>query len=275
MKGLILIDKPKGITSNQNSIILKKMLNEKTAHVGTLDPNVTGVLPVLIGRAVKLQEFLQTHDKEYVCIMKTKVKIPEDKIKQTFKEFTGKIYQKPPEVSAVAKKTRIRRIYSLELIETKKNFILFKTFCQHGTYIRKLVEDLGLVWGTETEMIELRRTNAGGFTEKECHTLNEVRDAVALKKQKPELLEKIIKPIEYALKRLPSITIKDSAVKNIQNGAPVYSVGIIEMKGDIKHDKPVAILTKENKLIAVGISLYDKKELREHKKVIKTKKVIK
>ena len=274
MKGLIIIDKPKGITSNQTSIILKKLLKEKTAHIGTLDPNVTGVLPILIGKAIKLQEFLQKHDKEYVCIMKTQKKVPEEQIKNTFKEFTGKIYQKPPEISAVAKKTRIRKIYSLDLIETKKNFILFKTFCQHGTYIRKLVKDFGLIWNTKTEMIELRRTNSGGFTEQETNTLQQLNDAVKLKNKKPELLEKIIKPIEYAVKRLPSITIKNSAVENIQNGAPVYSIGIIEMKGDIKHDKPVAIFTRENKLIAIGISLYDKKELKNHKKAIKTKKVI-
>jgi len=274
MKGLILIDKPKGITSNQISLFLKKLLKTKTAHIGTLDPNVTGVLPVLIGKAIKIQEFLQTHDKEYVCIMKTDKKIPKEEIKKTFKEFTGKIYQKPPDISAVAKKTRIRRIYSLDLIETKNNFILFKTFCQHGTYIRKLVTDFGLIWNTKTEMIELRRTNAGGFTEQETNTLNEIRDALALKNKKPELLKKIIKPIEYAVKRIPSVKVKNTAVKNIQNGAPVYSIGIIETKGDIKHDKPVAIFNEKNKLIAIGISLYDKKDIKNNTKVIQTKKVI-
>ncbi len=274
MKGIIILDKPKGMTSNQTSLAVKQILNEKTAHVGTLDPNVTGILPILVGKAIKLQEFLQAHDKEYVCIMKTKEKIPEEEIKKTFEEFTGKIYQKPPEISAVAKKTRVRKIYSLELLETKDNFILFKTFCQHGTYIRKLIEDFGLIWGTETEMIELRRTNAGGFTEQEAVTLQEVLDAVKLKEKKPELLNKIIKPVEYAVKRMPKAIVKNTAVKNIQNGAPVYSAGIIELKGDVKHDKPVAILTQEGKLIAVGISLYDKPETRKHKKAIKTKKVM-
>jgi len=275
MKGIIILDKPKGMTSNQISITLKQILNEKTAHVGTLDPNVTGVLPILVGKAVKLQEFLQKHDKEYICIIKTDKPVLEKTIKETLKEFEGKIYQKPPEISAVTKKTRVRRIYSLELLETKDNFILFKTFCQHGTYIRKLVEDFGLIWGTKTEMIELRRTNAGGFTEKETTTMQTLLDAIKLKQKKPELLKQIIRPIEYAVKRMPKIKVKDTAVKNIQNGAPVYSVGIITMEGDVKHDKPVAIINEKDKLIAIGISLYDKPEIMKHKKAIKTKKVIK
>ena len=275
MNGLILIDKPKGPTSNQISIYIKQQLNTKTAHVGTLDPKVTGVLPILLGKTIKLQEFLQKHDKEYVCLMETSKQIDKKTIEQTFKEFTGKIYQRPPELSAVAKNIRTRRLYSFELLQLKENLILFKTFCQHGTYIRKLIDDLALIWGTEAKMLELRRTNSGGFTEQECTKITELQDAIALKEKKPELLQNIIKTKEYAVKRMPSITVKKTAGENIIKGAPVYPIGIEELKGDIVHDKPVAIFQKDE-LIAIGISLYDKKNLKNNKKgiAIKTKKVL-
>ncbi len=78
MNGLILVDKPKGITSSHIALWLKNLLNEKTGHCGTLDPNVSGVLPILVGKAVKLQEFLQEHDKEYICVMELEKKIKEN-----------------------------------------------------------------------------------------------------------------------------------------------------------------------------------------------------
>ncbi len=277
MNALILIDKPRGPTSAQVTQWVSEILNEKAGHCGTLDPEVTGVLPILVGKGRKLIEYLQKHDKEYVCLMKIEEEIPEEKINTLFKEFTGKIYQKPPELSAVSKKIRIRRIYELELIQKKKNYYLFRVSCQHGTYIRKLVEDFGKVLGTKTTMLQLRRTRSGPFTEEECITITKLKDAVALEKENPKLLKEVIKPLEYAVKLMPKAIVKETAEKNILKGAPVFRSGIIELKGHIVKGSPIAIINEKQELIAIGTALYDKKTIINSKKgkMIKTEKVIK
>jgi len=275
MDGLILIDKPKGPTSNQVSIWVKELLQTKTAHSGTLDPNVTGVLPVLLGKGIKLLEYLQEHDKEYACLMQIDGRVAAKKIEKALKEFEGKIYQTPPEMSAVAKKTRVRKIYEITLLEIKDNLVLFKVYCQHGVYIRKLVEDIGHVLGTRTTMLELRRTSSGPFKEKETITLTHLRDAVELKDEKPELLAGIIKPLEFAVQKFPKAEVHENAVKNIANGADVYKPGLLSLTGHVVKGTPVAIMS-DDKLIAAGEALFDKKTIEGMKKgaVIKTKKVV-
>lgn len=276
MNGLVLIDKPKGPTSNQISIWIKDILNTKAAHCGTLDPEVTGVLPVLLGKGIKLLEYLQEHDKEYICLMKTEKEIPGKKTKELFSEFIGKIYQRPPEISAVAKNIRVRQIYNMSLIEQKGECVLFKVYCEHGVYIRKLVEDFGYVLGCKIKMIELRRTEVGHFKEEDCVSLTKLQDAIALQKESPELLEKMIKSLEYAVEKFPKVYVKDTAVKNIQNGADLMAPGFISAIGHIVKAAPVAMFDEKKSLIGIGLALYNKKEITDKKKgpVIKTKKII-
>ena len=270
MNALVLIDKPPGITCPRIDNLIRQWSREKTAHAGTLDPNVTGVLPVLIGKkAIKLQEYLQKSEKEYVCLMKAKNADPE-KVKKTLQEFVGKVYQKPPKMSAVAKKTRVRRIYRIDILEQKEDYTLFKIACQHGTYIRVLVKDIGRILGTKTEMIELRRIRSNGFTEKECVPLVRVKDILI--KGDPE--HKTLLPLEEAVRNMPKAVIKQTAKKNIIKGAPVMAPGIIELLGHVQKGKPVAVLDQEKKVIAVGTSLYDKTEYPKRGIVIKTDKVL-
>ncbi len=275
MKGLILIDKPIGPTSSQVTNWVKQILGEKkAAHCGTLDPNVSGVLPILIGKGIKLQEYLQKHGKEYVCLIETQAS--KEEFKQVLKEFTGKIYQKPPEMSAVAKKTRVRKIYSIQIIDNIENNYLLRIKCQHGTYIRKLVEDIGIVLGKKMIMKELRRTRSGLFKEQECVTLTRLRDAYELRDKKPELLQEIIKPLEEAVKGMATVTLKSKAAENVKKGAPVYAPGIKQMTGSIEKRTPVALFDENGKLIGMGISKYSKKQVLEKNKglVIKTKKIV-
>ena len=166
--GIIIIDKPSGPTSFDVSDFVRKTLGlRKTSHFGTLDPKVTGVLPVALNRACKLTGFFLGEDKEYVGIMRLHEPVSQEKLKKAIKDFTGKIMQKPPVKSRVKRVEREREIKSFEILEKDGDGqnILFKTEVQGGTYIRKLVHDLGIALGVGAHMLELRRIRAGIFKE--------------------------------------------------------------------------------------------------------------
>src|SRR3989337_2972673 len=199
-KGAINLDKPAGPTSHEVTSWVKKILEvEKAGHSGTLDPNVTGLLPIMLGDATKSVDALLTAGKEYVCLMKLHTEMPEKEIKRVIREFTGEIYQKPSIKSAVKRETRIRTIYYLELIEVDGKNILLKVGCEAGTYIRKLCHDMGMALGTGAHMQELRRTKSGPFREDETLiTLHDLKDAYIEWKENnnEEPLRKVIYPME-------------------------------------------------------------------------------
>ena len=142
--GIINVDKPKGPTSHQVADYVKQILNiEKAGHSGTLDPQVTGVQPIGLGKATRIMEFLLTAPKEYVCIMHLHKKVPEAEIQNAIELFRGKIQQLPPQKSSIKRQLREREIYEFEILEIKGKDVLFRVRCQAGTYIRKLVHDLG------------------------------------------------------------------------------------------------------------------------------------
>ncbi len=170
--GIINIDKPSGPTSFGVSDYIRKNLKEfgikKTSHFGTLDPKVTGVLPVGLGRGCKLTGFFIGEDKEYIGVMRIHKSFELEKIKNKIKEnFQGRIMQTPPVKSAVARKPREKYINKYEILESsdENKTLLFRIICQGGTYVRKLVSDLGEELGTRAHMLELRRTRAGIFSE--------------------------------------------------------------------------------------------------------------
>lgn len=137
--GFLLIDKPAGPTSHQVSSYVQKILGiGKSGHAGTLDPKVTGVLPIATGRASRLLEFLLKAGKTYVCVMHLHGDVPRDKVDKAVEEFTGTITQLPPKRSAVARRKRKRTIYSFNVLEVKDRDILFECDVEAGTYIRKL-----------------------------------------------------------------------------------------------------------------------------------------
>jgi len=137
--GIVNIDKPKGPTSHQVSAYVQQILKiGKSGHSGTLDPKVTGVLAIALGRATRVSQYLLKAGKEYVAIMHLHKEVKEDKIKKVCKEFVGKIKQLPPIKSAIKRQVRERKIYYLEILEIKEKDVLFRVGCQAGTYIRKL-----------------------------------------------------------------------------------------------------------------------------------------
>jgi H/ACA ribonucleoprotein complex subunit 4 len=177
--GIVNIDKPKGPTSHQCSGYVKKILKiKKAGHSGTLDPNVTGVQPIALGRATRMAQFLLKAPKEYICLMHLHKEISQADIEATFEKFQGKIKQIPPIKSAVKRQERVREIYETEILEIDGQDVLFRIKCQAGTYIRKYCDDFGKESGVGAHMAELRRTQAGPFREEDnLITLNDLQDA--------------------------------------------------------------------------------------------------
>jgi len=265
--GVINIDKPSGPTSFKISDSVKKILGlRKTSHFGTLDPQVTGVLPVALNRACKLTGYFLGEDKEYVGIMRFHEEIPQKEIEKAIKEkFTGEIIQKPPVKSRVKRQERPRTIYNFKILEQDGKDFLFQTKVQGGTYIRKLIDDLGKELGIGAHMLELRRIGAGIFYEndKEYPSVNmyDFEKAVEeYKKGDEDFLRKIILPGEIIYKIHKVLEINDKRIEQVFTGKPIHEEDLIKKinleKGEIVcvfcKDKFVGIykITKEKFIFA-------------------------
>ena len=231
MDGIILINKENNCTSNNVVNKIKHILNEKTGHIGTLDPNATGLLPILVGKGTKLSQYLINHDKEYEVELKLGIKtdtadlegkiieekevadnlLEKEKVLDVLNGFIGKQKQVPPMYSAIkvngkklyeyARKNvqieleaREIEIYEIKLgtINQKENTITFTVHCSKGTYIRSLCEDIAQRLGTIGYMKELNRTKVGIFNIENSISVEELEQ----NKNNPEELNKYIIPIE-------------------------------------------------------------------------------
>jgi len=238
--GIINIDKSSGPTSFSVSEFVCRRLNlRKTSHFGTLDPKVTGVLPVALNRACKLTGYFLGEDKEYVGIMRLHEDVELEKIREVIKEkFIGKITQMPPVKSRVKRQNREREIYSFELLEqsSDKKDVLFKVKCEGGTYIRKLIDDLGKEMGIGAHMLELRRVSAGIFKEEDKEypsvKLYDYEKAVyEYENGNNELLRKIIIPGEIVGKAYPVLEIKSDNLEQIFTGKPIHKKDVLKDEG--------------------------------------------
>ncbi len=270
-KGVINIDKPKGPTSHEIVSWVKEIIKiERAGHGGTLDPKVSGILPITIEKATKLVQVLLPSVKEYVCVLKLHRETSEEDLKRIFKEFLGTIYQKPPIKSAIKREIRTREIYYLDIREIDESYVLFRVRCQAGTYIRKLCHDIGEALGVGAHMAELRRTRSGPFTEENLTTLHDLKDAYQFWKEDgiEKHLRKTIMPMEYVVSHLPKIYVKDSAVSAICHGASLNVPGIPMLDKNIEKGKEVALMTLKGELIAFGTSEMSTKEIMESDKGI-------
>jgi H/ACA ribonucleoprotein complex subunit 4 len=244
--GIINIDKSSGPTSFDVSHFVNKKLGlRKTSHFGTLDPKVTGVLPVALNRACKLTGHFMGHDKVYIGIMR----IHEDKDMKEIqkiinKEFTGKIQQLPPVKSRVKRALREREVKKFKLLEQNGKNILFEADVQAGTYIRKLISDLGDQIGG-AHMLELRRTRAGIFEEKKSFNLYDFEKAVdEYKKGNEKLLLNMITPGEIINKIYPSMELKKASLDNILTGKPIHKEDLSK-KYKFEKEEIVCVFNKD------------------------------
>jgi len=253
-RGIIVIDKPAGPTSHQVSAYVQKILGiAKSGHSGTLDPGVTGVLPVALGKGTRIVQSLLSAGKEYVCLMHLHGDPSDEELADVFAKFTGKIKQLPPIKSAVKRQWRYRKIYYLELIERQGREVLFRVGCQAGTYIRKLCSDMGDVLGCGAHMAELRRTKAAAFTEGDLTTLHDLTDAFHYYKRGDDtFLKKCILPIEAGVQHLLKVWVHDSAVDPLCHGMQLKVPGIVRVDDGIQVDDLVAVMTLKDELVLVG-----------------------
>jgi len=245
--GIINFDKPAGFTSFDISNFVKKQLKlRKTSHFGTLDPMVTGVLPVALNRACKLTGFFIGEDKEYEGVMRIHEDVSLEKIEKKIQEkFIGKIIQMPPVKSRVKRQLRERKIMKFKILEKKGKNISFLVECQGGTYIRKLIHDLGVELGIGAHMAKLKRIRAGIFKEKEMISKEKFEKAVEeFEKGDEKLLREIIIPAEIISEVYPVVKIKKKNLKQIFTGKPIHKEDLIK-KQSIEKEKIICIFSGE------------------------------
>ena len=278
--GIINLDKPSGPSSHEVTAWVKRILGLAHAgHGGTLDPKVTGVLPVAFEDATKVIQALLLSGKEYICVMRLHSETTEDRVKAVLNEFQDEIYQRPPLRASVKHRLRTRRIYYLDFLEMEAKNVLFSTGCEGGTYIRKLCYDLGEALGTGAHMQELRRTRAGPFTENEEQVnLYDVSYFYEQWKEKQDegALRKFIFPMERALELLPRVLVRDSAVDALCHGANLAAPGVLSLEADIKRGDTVAVFTQKGEAIIYAKALASTDEIlaKEHGLVTQTMRVL-
>ncbi|MBR6801662.1 MAG: tRNA pseudouridine(55) synthase TruB [Eubacteriaceae bacterium] len=261
MDGVILIDKPEGMTSFSLANRVKRLTGaKKSGHAGTLDPLATGVMAVMLGNATKLSEYLTSEDKRYTAtirfglssdtmdsegeiIAERECNFTKEMLLSAMGKFLGRITQVPPKYSAI--KVNGRKLYSyaragqeveipsreveiyvFDLIsfDEEKYEAVVDVFCSKGTYIRSLINDLGEMLGCGGIMTALRRTKSGDFEIENCITLS------MLEEGGEEVISRII-PCDEVISHMPRADVSESDKKAFTNGNPI-PVGSVAFCGE-------------------------------------------
>ena len=280
MDGFLIIDKPKGITSHDVVRAVRRALKmRRVGHTGTLDPMATGVLPVAVGFATRLVEYLSTDDKSYLATMKlgaftdtqdaegeVTATLPYDGLQRSHVEevvenFLGEIEQVPPMFSAVKiqgkplyklarkgieieREARKVRIYRLEIRSFEPPMITFDVTCSKGTYIRTLCRDIAEALETAGHLVALRRTRSGGFSLADTISLEDIEQTPA------GMVSEQLLSMEEGMKRFPGYEISPLAVERLMNGIPPVASSLEE--SPVCREGEIVTLRKEDKLLAVA-----------------------
>ncbi len=275
--GIVNINKVQGPSSHQVADYVKKILKvDKAGHSGTLDPNVTGVLPIALAKATRVVSLLLKSNKEYVALMHLHKKVPEEKLKEVMQSFTGTIAQTPPRRSAVKRQERKRDIHSLDIIEINNQEVLFRVSCQAGTYIRTLIHNIGIRLGPGAHMAQLIRTKTGPFTHKTWHTLQDLKDAFEFYKEGNQAeIRKVILPYENAVQNLKKIWVHDSAINTLCHGSSLGIPGVSKLSQNIEPKDTIAIMSLKDELICLGEAALSSDDIMKKEKGLAatTKKV--
>ena len=270
--GILLIDKEVNYSSFQAINKAKRLIKaDKVGHSGTLDPFATGLLVVTVNKATKVNQFIETQDKEYIATLKLGVKtstldlegevlatkevpsLNEELIINTLNKFKGKIKQIPPMFSAlkvngqklydlarqgieIERKEREVEIFNIELISFNEDEIKFKVHCSKGTYIRTLGESISEELNTYGHLIQLRRTRVGNFKVEDAYKLDELDNFKLF-------------PIQDALTHYPKIQLNDDEITKIKNGLKFkFNTNENEVLIIDKNDEPIAIYEKDGNI---------------------------
>lgn len=297
MNGVLLIDKPQEFTSFDVVAVIRRLAGQKKiGHTGTLDPNATGVLVVLLGNATKAQDLILNHDKTYVADFKLgittdtldiwgkvtnekKSSLLREEILNILPEFTGEISQMPPMFSAVQKngqrlydlarqgveverESRNVTVYSLELLgfdeETQSGKL--KVACSKGTYVRTLIDDIGRKLGVGAVMTGLRRTSACGFDISDCITLDKARELGENSKLEERLLS-----VESLFESLGYVSVSDAQSRRFLNGGALDIDRTYLKKLDLKNGDILRVKDRENNFLGLGVVDLEKRLLKIYK----------
>jgi tRNA pseudouridine55 synthase len=248
MNGILLIDKLQGMTSHDVVRRVRRLLRtRRVGHTGTLDPLATGVLPVAVGEATRIVQFLMEGDKTYRAVLKlgetTTTQDAEGEVLERHpvagitaetviaaaRSFEGVIRQLPPMYSALKKdgvplyrlarqgieverESREVRIDRLQILDVDLPLITLEVDCSKGTYVRTLCHDLGIALGTGAHLVALRRTRSGSFTEADCVTLEQLEADGTVA---PPLLS-----VDEALRGMPALEVDAEATRRLADGIP-------------------------------------------------------
>lgn len=285
--GIINIYKEKGYTSHDVVNIVRKKLNRiKTGHTGTLDPDAVGVLPICLGKATKLSEYIASSIKEYKAVVRLglktttqdisgeiieqkEVNFSKKEIEDVVNSFLGEIKQIPPMYSAIkingkklyelaregkeiSRKERIIKIFDIKINKflDEKNFEIV-VLCSKGTYIRTLCNDIGEKLGCFACMAELERTKTGDFYIENAIKLSELDSII-----KNNKLNQILIPIEKVLKDYKKITVLENANKFLYNGNKI-SFDYIKNNINLKENEKIIVYDNKENLIGIYIVLKD------------------
>ena len=280
MTGILLIDKPEGLTSFGALIRVKKIIGQKKCgHTGTLDPLATGVLTVMLGNATRFCELLPDHDKEYIASFRlgtvtdtfditgkvlkiSEVNSTAADVRAALEEFKGKIKQTPPMFSAVSvngkrlyelarkgeeieREERDAEIFELEMLDCDegKGEYTVRVACSGGTYVRTLTDDLGKKLGCGAVLTALRRTRANGFSVENALTLDELKAAV----EAGELGNHILS-VESALESYPKVVVSSAQAVRFANGGEL----LVERLRGAKKDGIYRVFDPQMKFLGLG-----------------------
>jgi len=259
----LLIDKPRGPSSHQVTAWVRDLLGiERAGHAGTLDPNVSGLLWIGVGPALKLIPLVLEFPKRYIGAMDLHGTPPAKELARVLAEFQGAIYQTPPVRSAVKRERRVRTIHRLRLLESDGTRLLLDVTADSGTYIRSLAVDIGEALGIGGNLVELRRIGTGPFDERQSITLTTLADAVQMARSgAPAALDAALHPMEEVWGEFPTLVLKESAASAVAHGSDLASGGILGAPSRaFSKGALVVLVTRPGQLIATGTALFDSKE---------------
>lgn len=271
--GLILLDKPPGPTSHEVVAWVKRIIGiSKAGHSGTLDPGATGLLPIGLGEGTKALSILLFGPKEYYALARLHYHIDDNKLDTVISQFVGDIFQRPPQRSSVKRATRIRTIYEFERLERYERLILMRILCQSGTYIRKIVYDIGEILGTGATMVELRRTQVSNLSERKdgLVRMHDLADALELYRHEEDdtKLRKLIRPIEYCMDGVDSVVVRDTAIDALCHGAQLAIPGILSISKKLKVGSIVGIYSMKGEIVGFGEVAMTREEIESNVKGI-------
>lgn len=280
--GVLIAHKEAGWTSHDVVAKIRKLLGEcKVGHAGTLDPSATGVLPILVGRATRIAEYLMNWDKEYRAVLRlgettdtqdasgqvlTKAdpcQVNEEMIRMVVTQFRGAQRQLPPMYSAVkvggqplykaarAGKTidRVERsvtVHELEVLALEGCDVTLRVVCSKGTYVRTLCADIGEALGVGGHLYALQRRRVGPLSIDEALTIDEIVSHLAM-----DTLRKRFVSLDQLLSQLPTVIVNAEQAQRVVHGTPVSPVGISQLPAS-PHPVPVRLKNEAGQLLAIG-----------------------